>query len=402
MKAIFLSHSDSGGAGRAAIRTFLSLRDYLNESEFLVNESHTDVPSFLRKKSLYARTSNKALTYLQGEFLSNLIGSPSRDVFNLNFFDMQRVDTRHINSFDVVQLFWICNFISISQLKNINKGVVWRFSDLWPLTYGYHYDDALVNADNWSEYYKRLSTTKRIFIDYKISNFPKNLYIVCPSQWMYRLVTSCDRFDGSRVVYIPTGVDTKIFSPIEKSAARDFLDLDLGDKVLLVGSVGGDADPRKGLSRYRGIFSSLKREVPNLKIIGFGKTSYNDSLIRWIGRVDSDLFMRIIFSAADIYLSLSRVDNLPQTVIEAQACGCPVVAFASTGAGEAVQHGKTGKLLKGPETDLDIANTIFDMINDSPMLKSYSHFSRQRAIEKYDISDYKEKFLTLYRSAAVG
>jgi len=49
-----------------------------------------------------------------------------------------------------------------------------------------------------------------------------------------------------------------------------------------------------------------------------------------VGSVNNDRFLSMVYSAADLYAICSLQDNLPNTVLEAMACGCPVVASTGT------------------------------------------------------------------------
>jgi glycosyltransferase involved in cell wall biosynthesis len=60
--------------------------------------------------------------------------------------------------------------------------------------------------------------------------------------------------------------------------------------------------------------------------------------------VSDDARLALAYSAADVFVLPSRIENFPQMAIEAQACGCPVVAFATGGVPETFEDGLTGRL----------------------------------------------------------
>ena len=70
----------------------------------------------------------------------------------------------------------------------------------------------------------------------------------------------------------------------------------------------------------------------------------------YLGHLHDDFSLRALYSAADALVVPSLQDNLPNTAVEAQACGTPVVAFNIGSLGDIVEHKRTGYLAKAFET----------------------------------------------------
>jgi glycosyltransferase involved in cell wall biosynthesis len=392
---LFVSTTDFGGAGLAALRTFMAMRPLLTESELLLSKS-----SFLRTPKVVSmregqKILNRVLNYVQSRLISRSYPK-NADIFNHGLIGVDISDL--CDKYDIVQLFWVCNLISIGCLKKIRRPVVWRFSDLWPITYGFHYDQKLIEIGDWKYYRMSLPGYLRRIVDWKLGSVPKDITIVCPSQWMRRLVLSSGQFPPERVVNIPTGVDSSLFAPIRKETARLVLNINSDSIVLLVGAQAGDMDSRKGFDRVREILKLIREMNKKIFVIGFGRQSYEDSEIRWFGHVNSERIISILFSASDLYIHGAIHDNFPQIILEAQSCGTPVAAFDSTGVAEAVLHGITGLKLSPTDTNAQLAERIYTFLDRDSIIVNASTCAREHVVKNYALSSYTDKMIDLYLS----
>lgn len=105
-----------------------------------------------------------------------------------------------------------------------------------------------------------------------------------------------------------------------------------------------------------------------------------------------------ILRNADILLHLSKVEGLPNVVMEAQAHGCAVIATDAGGTREAFIPGKTGVLLDNayPLDIQKIAQNIVDLINDPEQLEAFQTSARNVAAEKFSLKKMISHTFDLY------
>jgi glycosyltransferase involved in cell wall biosynthesis len=112
--------------------------------------------------------------------------------------------------------------------------------------------------------------------------------------------------------------------------------------------------------------------------------------------VGNDRFLSLVYSAADVFVIPSLQDNLPNTVMEAMACGTPVVGFDVGGIRDMVRAGRTG-VLTGPG-DVDALQTALTKILTSPqMRRGMSEEARRVALSEYPLLLQAERYGMLYK-----
>jgi glycosyltransferase involved in cell wall biosynthesis len=198
------------------------------------------------------------------------------------------------------------------------------------------------------------------------------------------------------VEVIPNPIDYKIWSPVDKKISRDLLGISSeAGPVILFGALGLGNDSRKGFDLFESAIPLIQQRIPNAQIVVLGELPKNSEVlegygVKFLGLLMDDTTLRMVYSAADVFVITSRQDNLPNTGLESQACGTPVVAFDVGGLSDIVIHLETGYLAK-PFAIPDLVNGIHWACRQSPSSKlrerSVSHvrenFSEARAAKKY-------------------
>ena len=101
-----------------------------------------------------------------------------------------------------------------------------------------------------------------------------------------------------------------------------------------------------------------------------------------MSRLHDDQSLTLLYSAADVMVVPSRMDNLPQTATEAQSCGVPVVAFNATGLPDAVEHKHTGYLAT-PFDPADLAHGDQWVLDSTELHRSVSLWTPRRIAHAY-------------------
>jgi glycosyltransferase involved in cell wall biosynthesis len=118
-----------------------------------------------------------------------------------------------------------------------------------------------------------------------------------------------------------------------------------------------------------------------------------------MGFLHDDVALALLYGAADVMIVPSRQENLVQTGMEAQACGCPVVAFDSTGIRDVVQHLSTGYLAEPFHVE-DLARGIAYILEDDIRRLDLGRAARERALSLWSPAVVVPQYLTVYQAAA--
>jgi glycosyltransferase involved in cell wall biosynthesis len=212
----------------------------------------------------------------------------------------------------------------------------------------------------------------------------------------------CDALVTTHVV--PNPLDTEqLWRPIDKKFARIQLGLDPMRKYVLAGSAGG-MSKNKGEDLLPELMTHLQTQSTEpVELIIFGRYSAVSHeqwscKVHWMGPVHDDAVMTTIYSAADVMIVPSRQDNLPNTAVEAMACGTPVAAFDLGGLPDIVDHMHTGWLAK-PEDVLDLSQGLAWLLNDQQRLRTISDAARDSAVNKFSPKEVVQQYVAVYAEA---
>ena len=149
-------------------------------------------------------------------------------------------------------------------------------------------------------------------------------------------------------------------------------------------------------------FSKYNKEtLSDYQLIIFGSDEPKQKLdidmsVRFLGRIQDEQKMSVLYNAANVLVMPSIADNLPQVAVESLACGTPVVAFNIGGIPDIVDHKKNGYLAKPCDT-FDFYNGIQWILNAS-RYSGISINAAEKAKSKFSRDILLDKYLALYNS----
>lgn len=164
-----------------------------------------------------------------------------------------------------------------------------------------------------------------------------------------------------KIAVIRNGIDREVFYPRDRDDARRRLGLDPEDRILLCVAA---LVPVKGIDRLIAAMALLKAAEPEsrLKLLVIGEGSERRALESQIATLNLQDCIRLLgakpqneladwYSAADLFCLASHREGHPNVVVEALACGLPVVAANVGGVAELVSSQMYGRLISQPNAE---------------------------------------------------
>ena len=414
MKVLHVSTSDSfGGAARAAHRIHAAQVASGMESSMLVLYKGTSDPRVaIVSKSLPKRIGD-VIRRAWFDFHHRAWRTDNPVLHTFGDFGADIVDELNACDADVLNLHWVSKLLSIADIGRLRKPLVWTLHDMWPFCGGEHYaaDAAEVRfRDGYSAGNRPINEhgpdlNRRSWEAKRRAWAGLPVTIVSPSSWLADCARQSVLFAGADVHVIPNTLDTDLsWRPIAQQAARKELGLPAHLKLVLTGAMGGKEDPRKGgdlLEQVMQLVVSHSRVEVELVI--FGQTAPTSGQAyacrtHWLGEVSSDRFLALAYAAADVMVVPSRQDNLPNTAVEAQACGTPVAAFSVGGLPDIVVHRETGFLAR-PFNVNDMADGIIWLLEDDARIMLLRNKARDNALSRFSPHQVAAKYKYVYEGA---
>lgn len=282
------------------------------------------------------------------------------------------------------------------------KPIVWTFHDMWPLTAhcAHSFDGGIKNgffqcpsldifpplAWHNEKHLEKIKSTV-----YKNSKFN----IVTPSKWLAEKVGQ-SILKNKFLSIINNGIDVSVFKPHDRDECRQLLGLPLNKQIILIVAKRGQSNPWKGGNYAQWALEALKMN-PGVFFVDLGG---NTNLIRNNGKlvsfVQNQEILAKYYSAADILLYPSLADNCPLVVLEAMACGLPIVTFNTGGIPELIENKTNGHVAKYEDHN-DLKTGIEYLLNlSSQEIEKMKEYSINKIRNKFTVEKMAEQYINLY------
>jgi len=120
---------------------------------------------------------------------------------------------------------------------------------------------------------------------------------------------------------------------------------------------------------------------------------------RHMGVINDDALLSCVYSAADVFVCPSLQDNLPNTVMEAMACGTPVVAFDAGGIPDMVRSEVTGLLVPTGNPGA-LHDALASLLEDRARRDKMADSCRRIALQEYSSEVQARRYAELYENMA--
>lgn len=205
---------------------------------------------------------------------------------------------------------------------------------------------------------------------------------------------------ANKVQVIHNGVDTEVFRPSPSSGTLR-QELGLTDDAVLIASIG-QICLRKGQTLLAQAAVSLAQTFPQLNYLLVGErysqkqesVAYEDRIkqVFGAGAIEDRLFclgfrddVPRLLNEIDLLVHTAHQEPLGRVLLEAAACGRPIVATDVGGTREILSDGKSALLIPPNKVDA-LAKAIREMLQDRGRRRALAHQARQQVLEKFTIS----------------
>lgn len=369
MKVLFVNVTYSlGGAAKIAQAIFRQMGGvffYGNGRSIWRDPEDGSVPDVFRVGSV--------LTKLLNKYLFKVLG---RDIFThrkLLWRDqVLRADVIHLHA---IHSYFVNFSFLFKLLATHKKKIIWTFHDLWALTgrcalpapcleyetgckkctLTTNYPECM--CDSFSSNYEE---KKRL-----VMSIPKeNMVVVVPTRWMEEKVRN-SYYSKFSIRIVRNGIDLDQFSFKQSSISKKRL------RVLIVANCFG---VQKGLAD----FLEITKRLPEVDffVVGILPSEINDNNVFSIGYISSREKLVEEYHRADFMLFLSVDDNYPTVILEALACGTPVISYKGLGNKEIFEGLDYPYLVEDGDTDAVVG--ILETFSVGKVdVSAYEQISRQ-------------------------
>ncbi len=407
MKVLIISTYDTGGgAAIAATRLMHAFQSAGHDVNMAVRTRQGNDPAIFPVGS---HTGNRVRFYWERGviYLHNRLSRHYLFDVSIANSGVSVTDLPEFRSADVIHLHWINQgMLSLEEVGKIvasGKKVVWTMHDMWAFTGICHHAAGCTRYETSCGNCPYLVAGSPNDLSLKLFRKKQRAYakgkitFVACSRWLRELAEKSPLTWGHEVVDIPNPIDTEVYFPMDKAMLRDKMCLPQKKKIVLFAAAKA-SDPRKGLEYLIQASHTLAQERDDLFFLIAGTES--EAILnrlplpaRSMGYIPPER-MPELYSAADLYITPSLQENLPNTIMEAMACGTPCVGFHIGGIPEMIDNGVNGYVAEYRNGD-DLARGVAEVLYKADW-EAFSRRAREKVVRTYAPEKIAHRYTTLY------
>ena len=318
---------------------------------------------------------------------------------------------REFQEADVIHLHWInqgmLSLKGIRQILKSGKPVVWTMHDIWPATAICHLTLGCRNYTTQCRHCKYLpgngsnsDLASKVWQRKQGILASENIYFVACSKWLESEAKASALLNGQKLTSIPNPIDTHIYNRCNKKEARQRLGLPL-DKRLILFVSQRVTNRNKGMDYFVDACRQLQdKQSLAVVILGGHAEEVIDKLpfeAYPLGYVNDERRIVDVYNAADVFVLPSLSENLPNTIMEAMACGIPCVGFRVGGIPEEIDHKRNGYVAEYCNAE-DLAQGIRWILTEADY-EALSQQAVQKVAHCYSQQSVAIKYLDVYQQA---
>ena len=410
MRILIVNTSErTGGAAVAANRLMKALNNNGAKAKMLVRDKETETLTVvplphsprLRWHFLWERLVIFCRLHFSRQHLFEVdIANAGYDITKLPEFQEA----------DVIHLHWVnqgmLSLKGIQKILQSGKPVVWTMHDIWPAT-------ALCHVTLGCQHFTSQCGNCRLLPgggsshDYSTTIWQRkqrmladeNIYFVACSHWLESEAKRSALLKGQKITSIPNPIDTRIYKKGDKQEARQRLGLPLDKKLILFASQRV-TNVNKGMDYL--IEACRQQQISDAAVVILG--GHAEEVVSQLsleayplGYVNDEQRIVDVYHAVDVFVLPSLSENLPNTIMEAMACGVPCVGFKVGGIPEEIDHRRNGYVAEYRSAE-DLARGIRWILAEA----DYEELSKnavQKVVQNYSQQSVALKYLDVYHQA---
>ena len=414
MKVLIVNTSErTGGAAVAANRLMKALINHGVKAKMLVRDKESDSLTVTE----LSRSWRLRWNFLWERFVIFVrCGFSRKHLFEIDLAntgtDITRL--REFQEADIIHLHWINQgMLSLSGIRKIlrsGKPVVWTMHDIWPATAICHVTLGCRNFTTRCRSCRLLGNSQGDDISTTIWQRKlrmlegENIYYVACSRWLENEAKASALLKGHKVTSIPNPIDTHIYNRYSKEEARQRLGLPQDRRLILFASQRVTT-PNKGMDYLieacRLLGNRTKCQTPYEVVILGGHAEELVELLQLkahpLGYVNDERRIVDVYNAVDVFVLPSLSENLPNTIMEAMACGVPCVGFKVGGIPEEIDHKRNGYVADYRNAE-DLARGIRWILEESDY-EALSRNAIQKVAHNYSQQNVALRYAEVYQQA---